>query len=296
MPRSSAPPRKEIRDRVAAELVVPVVPRHEPRHLGQRRRAGYAQGSFHSGLCRPGQPARRVAALRTLGLAGHHHLRTRRNGDREAARLLLAQVPDPDPRRDDQGSLAGRLRQVRRPGDGAHAVDRTDRGAEKRDPGLPRQGLRPRQRRLEQEQAGRRADPRFASIARKPATRRPRPGSQTLTAQIGSSTSNSGGISQVSLKPDWSTPPRNSRCSPSRRRSPPMHAPRCSSAMRPIARPPITCSVLKNTLAAPGGGFYASMGEADGAPGVDKRQYARETRPGDPGRARLLRRHRASRR
>jgi uncharacterized protein YyaL (SSP411 family) len=34
---------------------------------------------------------------------------------------------------------------------------------------------------------------------------------------------------------------------------------------------------LKNTLAGPGGGFYASMGMADGKPGVDKRQYARET-------------------
>ena len=30
-------------------------------------------------------------------------------------------------------------------------------------------------------------------------------------------------------------------------------------------------------LAGPGGGFYASMGMAEGQPGVDKRQYARET-------------------
>ncbi len=30
-------------------------------------------------------------------------------------------------------------------------------------------------------------------------------------------------------------------------------------------------------MAAPDGGFYVSMGEADGSPGVDKRQYARET-------------------
>ncbi len=34
---------------------------------------------------------------------------------------------------------------------------------------------------------------------------------------------------------------------------------------------------LKNKLAGPGGGFYASMGMAEGQPGVDKRQYARET-------------------
>ncbi len=34
---------------------------------------------------------------------------------------------------------------------------------------------------------------------------------------------------------------------------------------------------LKNTLAGPGGGFQASMGMAEGQPGVDPRQYARET-------------------
>ncbi|MEA2896926.1 MAG: uncharacterized protein QOJ84_2541 [Bradyrhizobium sp.] len=34
---------------------------------------------------------------------------------------------------------------------------------------------------------------------------------------------------------------------------------------------------LKDTMAAPGGGFYASMGLSEGEPGVDKRQYARET-------------------
>jgi len=34
---------------------------------------------------------------------------------------------------------------------------------------------------------------------------------------------------------------------------------------------------LKDKLAAPGGGFFASMGMAEGQPGVDKRQYARET-------------------
>ena len=34
---------------------------------------------------------------------------------------------------------------------------------------------------------------------------------------------------------------------------------------------------LKNTLAAPGGGFYASLGMSEGEPGVDRRLYARET-------------------
>src|SRR5438046_9199790 len=34
---------------------------------------------------------------------------------------------------------------------------------------------------------------------------------------------------------------------------------------------------LQNTMAAPGGGFYASLGMSEGEPGVDQRQYARET-------------------
>ena len=35
--------------------------------------------------------------------------------------------------------------------------------------------------------------------------------------------------------------------------------------------------LFRSKLAGPGGGFYASMGMAEGQPGVDKRQYARET-------------------
>ncbi|MGB8399750.1 beta-L-arabinofuranosidase domain-containing protein, partial [Bradyrhizobium sp.] len=34
---------------------------------------------------------------------------------------------------------------------------------------------------------------------------------------------------------------------------------------------------LRNTMAAPGGGFYASYGMSEGEPGVDRRLYARET-------------------
>ena len=119
--------REEVRDRVAAKLVVPVVPRHEPRDLGQPGRARRAEGPFHPGLCRPGQPARHLAALRALGLARHHHLRARRHGDREAARLLLAEILHPGPRRDDQGSLAGRLRHAGRPRARAHARHRPHR-------------------------------------------------------------------------------------------------------------------------------------------------------------------------
>ena len=100
--------REEIRDHVAAILVVPVVPRHEPRDLGQPRGARRAEGQVHPGLRRPGQPARHLAALRALGLARHHHLRARRHRDRQAARLLFAAVLHPDPEGDDRGPLAGR--------------------------------------------------------------------------------------------------------------------------------------------------------------------------------------------
>jgi hypothetical protein len=63
--------------------------------LGRSRRARRAPGPFHPGLRRPGQPARHLAALRALGLAGDHHLRAGRHRDRQAARLLLAEVLHP---------------------------------------------------------------------------------------------------------------------------------------------------------------------------------------------------------
>ena len=87
--------REEIRDHVAAILVVPLVPRDEPRDLGQPRSARHAQGQVHPGLCRSGQPAGYLAALRALGLARHHHLRTRRHRDRQTARLLFAAILHP---------------------------------------------------------------------------------------------------------------------------------------------------------------------------------------------------------
>jgi hypothetical protein len=49
--------REEVRDRLAAKLVVPVVPHHEQGDLGRSRGPRRAQGPFHPGLCRPGQPA-----------------------------------------------------------------------------------------------------------------------------------------------------------------------------------------------------------------------------------------------
>ena len=84
--------------------------------------------------------------------------------------------------------------------------------------------------------------------------------------------------SQVSLKPDWSRPSLEF----------PMFAQQ--AALSAYARAAVLFGdpayhaaadrifgFLKDTLAAPGGGFYASMGMAEGQPGVDKRQYARET-------------------
>ena len=87
-----------------------------------------------------------------------------------------------------------------------------------------------------------------------------------------------GAISQVNLKPDWSEPAREF----------PMFAQ--EAALTAYARAAVMFGdpayrqaadriygFLKNTMAAPGGGFYASMGLSEGEPGVDRRQYARET-------------------
>ena len=86
--------------------------------------------------------------------------------DREAARLLFAEVLHPGAEGDGEGSLAGRLRRARRPGARSHPGDRPDRRAAQRHPRLHEQGLRPGQRRLEQEQAGRRADARLVPRSR----------------------------------------------------------------------------------------------------------------------------------
>lgn len=101
---------------------------------------------------------------------------------------------------------------------------------------------------------------------------------RSLTAQTALIDTELGGISQVSLKPDWSAPSREF----------PMFAQQ--AALSAYARAAVLFGdpayraaadrlfgFLKQTLAAPGGGFYASMGMAEGQPGVDKRQYARET-------------------
>jgi uncharacterized protein YyaL (SSP411 family) len=87
-----------------------------------------------------------------------------------------------------------------------------------------------------------------------------------------------GAISQVNLKPDWSEQAREF----------PMFAQ--EAALTAYARAAVMFGdaayrqaadriygFLKNTMAAPGGGFYASMGMSEGEPGVDKRQYSRET-------------------
>ncbi len=100
----------------------------------------------------------------------------------------------------------------------------------------------------------------------------------TLTNMMALIDKQSGGISQVTLKPDWSKPSMEFS----------MFAQQ--AALTAYARASVQFDdaayraaadriygFLKTTLAGPGGGFYASMGEADGSPGVDKRQYARET-------------------
>ena len=101
---------------------------------------------------------------------------------------------------------------------------------------------------------------------------------RTLTAMIALIDKDSGGISQVTLQPDWSRPSLEF----------PMFAQQ--AALSAYARAWVLFGdtayrgaaddiyrFLKDKLAAPGGGFHASMGMAEGQPGVDKRQYARET-------------------
>jgi uncharacterized protein YyaL (SSP411 family) len=87
-----------------------------------------------------------------------------------------------------------------------------------------------------------------------------------------------GAMNQVNLKPDWSEPAREF----------PMFAQeaglsafaRASTMYGDTAYQQAADRIfgfLKNTMAAPGGGFYASFGMSEGEPGVDRRQYARET-------------------
>jgi uncharacterized protein len=101
---------------------------------------------------------------------------------------------------------------------------------------------------------------------------------RTLTAMTALIDKDSGGVSQVTLAPDWSRPSLEF----------PMFAQQ--AALAAYARASVLFEdpayraaadriygFLESKLASPGGGFYASMGMAEGQPGVDKRQYARET-------------------
>ncbi|MBN9086195.1 MAG: thioredoxin domain-containing protein [Reyranella sp.] len=101
---------------------------------------------------------------------------------------------------------------------------------------------------------------------------------QTLTRMIALIDKDSGGISQVTLAPDWSKPSLEF----------PMFAQQAGLAAYARASVLFGDSAyrkaaddiyrfLRDKLAGPSGGFHASMGMAEGQPGVDKRQYARET-------------------
>ena len=87
-----------------------------------------------------------------------------------------------------------------------------------------------------------------------------------------------GAMNQVNLKPDWSEPAREF----------PMFAQEAglaayARAWTMFGDPAYQQAAdriygfLRDTLAAPGGGFYASLGMSEGEPGVDRRLYARET-------------------
>ena len=87
-----------------------------------------------------------------------------------------------------------------------------------------------------------------------------------------------GAMNQVNLKPDWSEPAHEF----------PMFAQEAglsaySRAWTMFGDPAYRQAAdriygfLRDIMAAPGGGFYASYGMSEGEPGVDKRLYARET-------------------
>ena len=101
---------------------------------------------------------------------------------------------------------------------------------------------------------------------------------KVLTLMADTMIDSNGAISQVNLKPDWSEPAREF----------PMFSQ--EAALTAYARASVMFAdpayrqaadriygFLKDTMAAPGGGFYASMGLSEGEPGVDRRLYARET-------------------
>jgi uncharacterized protein YyaL (SSP411 family) len=101
---------------------------------------------------------------------------------------------------------------------------------------------------------------------------------RVLTLMADTMIDNNGAISQVNLKPDWSEPAREfpmfsqeAALTAYARASVMFGDPAYRQAADRIYR------FLKDSMAAPGGGFYASMGLSEGEPGVDKRQYARET-------------------
>jgi uncharacterized protein YyaL (SSP411 family) len=101
---------------------------------------------------------------------------------------------------------------------------------------------------------------------------------QTLTAMLNLIDRKDGGISQITLEPDWSKP--SMEFSMFAQEAALTAYSRASVQFDDASYRAAADSIygfLKNTMVGPGGGFYVSMGEADGSPGVDKRQYARET-------------------
>jgi uncharacterized protein YyaL (SSP411 family) len=101
---------------------------------------------------------------------------------------------------------------------------------------------------------------------------------RTLTAMIALIDKDSGGISQVTLAPDWSKPSlefsmfaQQAALTAYARAAVLFEDPAYRAAADRIY------GFLESKLEGPRGGFYASMGMAEGQPGVDKRQYARET-------------------
>jgi uncharacterized protein YyaL (SSP411 family) len=101
---------------------------------------------------------------------------------------------------------------------------------------------------------------------------------KVLTLMASTMIDKSGAINQVNLKPDWSEPSREFPMF-AQETGLSVYARAWSMFGDPAYRQAADhiYGFLRDTMAAPGGGFYASMGMSEGEPGVDRRQYARET-------------------
>jgi uncharacterized protein YyaL (SSP411 family) len=215
----------------------------------------------------------------SAGAGRHHHLRPRRHRDRQAAWLLLsailipiltATIDDPspvtypDPGGEERGrSLTTGLTDAQR----SEILDFIDKAWDEQYGGWSKAKFVDGTMLIWALQRARQGDAVNTARIRK-----------VLTLMAETMIDKTGAMNQVNLKPDWSEPAREF----------PMFAQEAglaaySRAWIDVRRSRLPAGrrshlwFLRDTMAAPGGGFYASLGMSEGEPRVDRRLYARET-------------------